>query len=100
VGVAVFDEPTLTRLLGSTEAGRLVILCGAGLSMPPPSSLWSAQRVARACYDKWLAELLASARLNAAFHSHLLQETWQGLQAHYGAGEHATIRRIAGCGLQ
>jgi hypothetical protein len=53
--VPAFDEPTLTQLLGSIEAGRLVILCGAGLSIPPPSSLWSAQRVARACYDRWLA---------------------------------------------
>jgi len=50
-----FDNVTLTRLLASIEAGWLLILCGAGLSMQPPSSLWSAQRVARACYDKWLA---------------------------------------------
>jgi hypothetical protein len=49
----IFDPPTLTRLLGSIEAGHLVVLCGAGLSIPPPSNLMSAVRVARACYDKW-----------------------------------------------
>jgi hypothetical protein len=50
----VFNPPTLTRLLGSIEAGNLVVLCGAGLSMPPPSNLMSAVGVARACYDEWL----------------------------------------------
>jgi len=49
----IFDENTLTRLLGSIEANRLVLLCGAGLSMPPPSELMSAVRVSRACYDKY-----------------------------------------------
>jgi hypothetical protein len=29
----IFDRPTCTRLLGSIEAGHLVILCGAGLSI-------------------------------------------------------------------
>jgi hypothetical protein len=38
----IFDDPTLTRLLGSIEANRLVLLCGAGLSIPPPSDLMSA----------------------------------------------------------
>src|SRR5438552_229810 len=50
----IFDELTLIRLLGSIEAGRLVVLCGAGLSIPQPSNLMSAQRVARVCYDKWI----------------------------------------------
>ena len=49
----IFDPPNLTRLLGSIEAGHLVVLCGAGLSISPPSNLMSALRVARACYDKW-----------------------------------------------
>jgi hypothetical protein len=43
----------LTRLLGSIEADRLVILCGAGLSVSPPSDLMSAVRVARTCYDAY-----------------------------------------------
>jgi hypothetical protein len=50
----VFNPPTLTRLLGSIEAGNLVVLCGAGLSMPSPSNLMSAVGVARACYNEWL----------------------------------------------
>ena len=49
----ILNENTLTRLLGSIEANRLVLLCGAGLSMPPPSELMSAVRVSRACYDKY-----------------------------------------------
>jgi hypothetical protein len=47
------DPDTLRRVLGSIEAGRLVLLCGAGLSIPPPSNLMSAVRVAQACYDKY-----------------------------------------------
>src|SRR2546429_9695500 len=49
----IFDPADLTRLLGSIEAGQLIFLCGAGLSIPPPSNLMSAARVARTCYDKW-----------------------------------------------
>ncbi|HEX4409968.1 MAG TPA: SIR2 family protein [Xanthobacteraceae bacterium] len=51
----VFNQPLLTRLLGSIEAGNLVVLCGAGLSIPGPSNLMSAVGVSRACYDKWVA---------------------------------------------
>src|ERR1035437_511149 len=43
----------LRRLLGSIEVDRLVILCGAGLSVPPPSDLMSAVRVAQTCYDAY-----------------------------------------------
>src|SRR3977135_426001 len=50
----IFDPPILTRLLGSIQANNLVVLCGAGLSIPEPSNLLSAVRVSRACYDKWL----------------------------------------------
>jgi hypothetical protein len=50
----IFDDPTRTRLLGSIEANRLVLLCGAGLSIPEPSYLMSAAQVSRACYDKYL----------------------------------------------
>lgn len=49
----IFDAATLARLLGSIEANRLVLLCGAGLSMPPPSNLMSAPRVAQLCYDRY-----------------------------------------------
>lgn len=41
------------RLLASINAGRLVILCGAGLSMAPPSSLPAAWQVARMCFDEY-----------------------------------------------
>jgi hypothetical protein len=51
----IFDEQTITRLLGSMEANRLVLLCGAGLSIPSPSNLMSAVGVSRACYDKYQA---------------------------------------------
>ncbi len=49
----IFDAPTMTRLLGSIEANRLVLLCGAGLSIPSPSNLLSAVGVSRVCYDKY-----------------------------------------------
>lgn len=49
----IFDDPIRTRLLGSIEANRLVLLCGAGLSMPAPSRLMSAVQVSRTCYDKY-----------------------------------------------
>src|ERR1019366_10101367 len=49
----IFDNGTITRLLGSIEANRLVLLCGAGLSIPPPSNLMSAVGVSRVCYDKY-----------------------------------------------
>lgn len=51
------DGADLTRLLGSMEAGRLIILCGAGLSMAPPSCLPAAWKVAAACYDKYVLSL-------------------------------------------
>lgn len=49
----ILDEERLKRFLGSIEANRLVVLCGAGLSIPPPSSLMSAERVANICYDRY-----------------------------------------------
>jgi hypothetical protein len=48
----ILPTDTVTRLLGSIEANRLVLLCGAGLSIPAPSNLMSAVRVSQACYDK------------------------------------------------
>jgi hypothetical protein len=41
------------RLLASMDAGRLVVVCGAGLSMAPPSNLPSARRVAEMCFDAY-----------------------------------------------
>lgn len=39
------------RLLDAIETNALVFLCGAGLSIPSPSNLPSAVRVANICYD-------------------------------------------------
>jgi hypothetical protein len=44
-----------TKLLGAIEADALVLLCGAGLSVPAPSYLPSAASVAKICHDKWIA---------------------------------------------
>lgn len=44
-----------SKLLGAIDTDTLVFLCGAGLSMPSPSFLPSAARVAEICYDKWVA---------------------------------------------
>lgn len=49
----VLQPETQARLLESIEAGRLVIICGAGLSMAPPSSLPSAKAVAEKCFDEY-----------------------------------------------
>ena len=46
-----------TRLLASMDVGRLVVLCGAGLSMAPPSSLPSARQVAEMCFDAYQARV-------------------------------------------
>jgi hypothetical protein len=40
--------------MNSLDAGNLVILAGAGLSIPAPSRLMSAVRVAEHCYDQYL----------------------------------------------
>jgi hypothetical protein len=47
-------EPGIkVQLLASMASGRLVIVCGAGLSMAAPSSLPSAWRVAQKCFDEY-----------------------------------------------
>lgn len=46
-----------TRLLASVQAGRLVVLCGAGLSMASPSDLPSAEGVAELCFDKYQQQI-------------------------------------------
>jgi len=47
------EEGLAARLLTSIETDRLVIFCGAGLSMAPPSLVPSAREVARACSTKY-----------------------------------------------
>lgn len=47
---------TRARLLASMHAGRLVVVCGAGLSMADPSGLPAAWRVAEASFDKYVLE--------------------------------------------
>lgn len=41
------------KLLVSIEGNRLVVLCGAGLSMAAPSNLPSAKRLADSCWQKY-----------------------------------------------
>ena len=49
----VLSAEVTTRLLGAIETDLLVFLCGAGLSLPSPSDLLSAVKVAQICYDRW-----------------------------------------------
>jgi hypothetical protein len=49
----ILDDERLARLLGSIEANNLVLLCGAGLSIPAPSNLMTAAGVANVCYEKY-----------------------------------------------
>jgi hypothetical protein len=81
--MAIFNRPTLTRLLGSIEANHLIFLCGAGLSMPAPSNLMSAVRVAEICYDKWLPTEALPAGLRGDI---------DGLAGHfYGTGQFKSV---------
>jgi hypothetical protein len=43
-------------LLASMDAGRLVVVCGAGLAMAPPSNFPSARRVAEMGFDKYVPD--------------------------------------------
>ena len=47
---------TTARLLASMNAARLLVVCGAGLSMAAPSRLPSAKNVAERCFDKYRVE--------------------------------------------
>ena len=47
------DQQTKNRLLESIESDRLVVLCGAGLSMARPSELPAAWQLAETCHDKY-----------------------------------------------
>ena len=57
------DPAVLQRLLDSIEARNLVLLCGAGLSIPEPSKLMSAVSISRACYDQYAPTQLLPAPL-------------------------------------
>jgi len=89
------------------NAGRLLVVCGAGLSMAPPSSLPSAKAVAENVFDKYrlevdptfniglrdnleaLAEHFASTNtLKSVFIEHLVP--WSAFTRPYNAG-HAAI---------
>ncbi len=61
------------------DAGRLVVLCGAGLSMAAPSNLPSARRVAEMCFDRY--QLVANPHCDAALRQDLeaLAEHFAGL---------------------
>jgi hypothetical protein len=47
------DADLASRLLGAIAADNLVIFCGAGLSMAPPSSIPSARQLAMNCFPKY-----------------------------------------------
>lgn len=51
------DVNLRNRLLESIDAGRLMILCGAGLSMAKPSGLPSAKKVAEVCFDTYRTKI-------------------------------------------
>lgn len=51
------DDVTAESLMQSIAADRLVILCGAGLSMAPPSSIPSASAIKSECAEKYRQEV-------------------------------------------
>lgn len=69
---------TLERLLSSMNAGRLLIVCGAGLSMAPPSCLPSAREVAERCFDKYRLEINPACDIG-------LRENLEALAEHFAA---------------
>ena len=67
------DQNTRNRLLESIHADRLVVLCGAGLSMAPPSNLPSAWSIANECHDRYCQTVDPDLDLrpgNSSGHSH------------------------------
>ncbi|WP_338283860.1 SIR2 family protein, partial [Sinorhizobium sp. KGO-5] len=70
---------TIARLLASMNAGRLLVVCGAGLSMAPPSSLPSARAVAERCFDKYRLESDPNCDLGLRDNLEALAEHFAGL---------------------
>ena len=52
-GLSWVTDATAIKLMESIAADRLVVLCGAGLSMAPPSSIPSADAIKRECAEKY-----------------------------------------------
>jgi hypothetical protein len=63
------DQELKSLILGSIEAQRLVMLCGAGLSMGAPTALPSAAVLCRRCAAKY--EHLTGVPLDPSLHSNL-----------------------------
>ena len=61
------------------NAGRLLVVCGAGLSMAPPSSLPSAGAVAERCFDKYRLESAPDCDLGLRNNLETLAEHFAGL---------------------
>ena len=61
------------------NAGRLLVVCGAGLSMAPPSSLPSARAVAERCFDKYRLESDPNCNLALRENLEALAEHFAGL---------------------
>lgn len=63
------------------NAGRLLVVCGAGLSMAPPSSLPSARAVAERCFDKYRLESDPNCDLGLRDNLEALAEHFAGLNS-------------------
>ncbi|MHC8350865.1 SIR2 family protein [Pseudomonas sp. RT4P38] len=72
---------TITRLLAAMNAGRLLVICGAGLSMAPPSNLPSAWTVSERCFDKYRLESDPNCDLALRNDLEALAEHFAGLNA-------------------
>jgi hypothetical protein len=82
------DADVRQRLLDSIEADRLVIFCGAGLSMAPPSNLPSAAELTNICVEKY--ELETGIRLPVEARADL-----EKLAEYFGAREELYSRFIS-----
>jgi hypothetical protein len=76
----------LQKLLGAIESESLIFICGAGLSMAPPSNLPSAAQVAQDCVERYQAK----------FGHPLPPEALPGLEtmATYFYGQHQLIQQF------
>lgn len=107
-------DEVATRLLEAITANRLLIFCGAGLSMAAPSNLPSAAAVARTCADVYMtrvgtplkAELQVDiAMMSRYFHEHARFENffiaelvpWSRLNGPPNGG-HEAIADLLACG--